>query len=346
MTNIIIRSDEVNAAATALALSLAGHKVALRGKTLTPGDHSFQYLGHTRTTSLATIGNFVPTDHTVGVVFAEGESVTDGMEYVFRSHTPDLVAIVGGGLTAVAEAISTASAHNFNTAGILHIGSFIVNGTGTEVRAEKSNVLAGFMGFDTSPGLIDLATSIFPQISLGDGPTVALSSVNAFVHLPPMLLNAMNVERGVSLKLYVEGFGDSVCSLLEALDEDRIRLGKALGYDLTPVPALMERSRGPNGMPGKTLREKIHTFPAYQHIRLPSSLNHRYLEHELRSTFAPMNEVAHALGLQVPSISSVVRLGEILLRTDLGTAAKLAARTFIEHLGASSQPDHSQGKVH
>ncbi|MGN7150658.1 NAD/NADP octopine/nopaline dehydrogenase family protein [Pseudarthrobacter oxydans] len=333
MTNVVIRSQENNAAATSLALALAGHEVALLGAGLAPGEHSFQYLGQQKTVRLSTIQALNPTTPTAGVVFAEGESVRDGIEHIIRNYgTPDFFAIIGGGISGIAEALNTAKAYNISAAHILHVGSFIVNGTGSDVKAEKRNVLAGFLDDETPSTLIDLAEATFPQIAIGDGPTVALSSVNAFVHLPPMLLNAMNVERGENLRLYVEGFGDSVCRLLEALDEDRLRLGNALGCRLTPIPVLLEESRGPEGLPGKTLREKINSFPAYQHIKLPSSLHHRYLSHELRSTFSPMNEIAKAIGIQLPSIHSVVRLGEILLATDLSNEAKPVARQFLKYL--------------
>lgn len=330
MTNIIIRSDETNAAATALVLAAADNAVVLLGETLKPGQHTFRYLGGERTARLIALDELDQTARTVGIVFAEGESVPAGINDVVYSTSPDLFVIIGGGITAVAEAIDAAHANNLDPSRILHVGGFFVNGTAADVKAEKRNVMAGFLGQGTPDTIVKLAQESLPQISIGEGPAVALSSVNAFVHLPPMILNAMNVERGENLRFYVEGFGDSVCRLLEALDQDRLRLGDALGYSLVPIPELMDRSRGPEGMPGSTLREKINSYPPYRTIKLPSSLHHRYLAHELRSTFAPMYQMARAVDLEVPTIESVLRIGEILLDDQIVPGASEAARKFLD----------------
>ncbi|GLU68795.1 hypothetical protein Pure04_29340 [Paenarthrobacter ureafaciens] len=340
MTNIVIRSDEINAAATALSMAAAAHTVVLEGQVLGPGQHTFEFLGERTTVQLASFEELRPDDPTVAVVFAEGESASAGIEQILATVTPDLFVLIGGGVTAVVEALNTVDRHGIDPAAVLHVGSFIVNGTHLGVKAEKRNVLAGFLGDNPSDELVKLAQDTFPHITIGEGAVVALSSVNAFMHLPPMLLNAMNVERGDELLFYVEGFGDSVCSLLEALDKDRIALGLALGLQLTPVPELLDMSRGPQGLPGTTLREKINSFPAYQNIKLPSSFQHRYCAHELRSTFAPLSQIAEVVGVQVPTIQAVVRLGEILLQTDLSAPARSDARTFVAHLRSQRERSH------
>ncbi|WP_181151920.1 MULTISPECIES: NAD/NADP octopine/nopaline dehydrogenase family protein [unclassified Arthrobacter] len=329
MTNIVIRSDEANAAATALLLATRNHKVSLSGTALDPGHHTFRCLGEQRTATLHSLAELNPTGPKVAMVFAEGESAAAGIRNVLLDAAPELLVMIGGGITAVVEATQTAAKLGFDAAKLLHIGGFLVGGNAEAVTAEKSSVVAGFLAAGTPPHVVYLALSTFPQLSLVPGPSVALSSVGALVHVPPMILNAMSVERGDDVRFYREGFGDSVGRLLTALDEDRIRLGGALGLKLATALELMDRTQGPLGMTGTTSREKVNAFPSYEPIRLPATFRHRFLAHELQSTFAPMLELAKLLNIDVPTIQSVVRIGEILIDDSLEAAARIAAEGFL-----------------
>ncbi|GAA3325875.1 NAD/NADP octopine/nopaline dehydrogenase family protein [Paeniglutamicibacter sulfureus] len=329
MANILIRSDEANAAATALLWAARGHNVCLLAPTLSPGTNNFSYFGHQRTVTLRRLEELEASGPNVGVVFAEGEDVQAGISSILESKTPDLLVIIGGGISAAVHATEAAKGLHFDSSRILHVGGFLVGGNASAVKSEKQSVIAGFLAKGTPSHVLGLAQTTLPQVLIGNGFSVALSSVNALVHLPPMIFNAMSVERGADVRFYVEGFGDSVCRLIDDLDAERLRLGTALGFMLLPLGELMDRSSGPEGMPGKTMREKINAFPSYQSIKLPSSFGHRFLAHELRSTFAPMAELARMAGVGVPTINSVVRIGEILLSADLSSSAKIVATKFL-----------------
>lgn len=151
-----------------------------------------------------------------------------------------------------------------------------------------------------------------------------------------MILNAMSVERSDDVRFYVEGFGDSVCRLLLELDADRLRLGAALGGALVPIDELNDRYSGDVESNGATLREKVNAPLSTQSIKLPSSFHHRFLAHELRSFFAPMSELGHILEVDMPRIHSVVRLGEVLLASELSADARVAARKFLGLINAKA----------
>jgi opine dehydrogenase len=336
MANIVIRSDEANAAATALALAARNHTVSLLAPSPAAGSHEFSYFGEPRTVVLHDVDELDVKAPQVGVVYAEGESVQTGILSVVDSSTPDLLVIIGGGITAAVEAGEVARSLSFDPSRILLVGAFIFGGNASAVRSEKQGVLAGFLAPGTPVTVQELAETTFPQISIGDAFGAALSSVNALFHLPPMILNAMSVERGDDVRFYVEGFGDSVCRLLLELDADRLRLGTALGRALVPIDELNDMYSGGVENSGATLREKVNAPLSTQSIRLPSSFHHRFLAHELRSFFAPMSELAQALGVDAPTIDSVVRLGEILLGVDLRTAARTTSRKFLDLIDAKS----------
>jgi opine dehydrogenase len=335
MVNVIIRSNEANAAATALTLAARDHYVCLLSDKVSPGPYQFSYFGEPRNEVLRAVDELKAGAPVIGVVFAEGEDVQAGMQDVLRVASPQLMVIVGGGITGAVEAIEAARQFGLDTSSVLHIGAFLVGGNLSSVRAEKHDVLAGFLGPETPDQLVELALATFPRLSLGNPAAVALSSINALFHVPPMLLNAMSVERAESIRFYVEGFGDSVCRLLLALDADRLRLGAALGLRLVPVQELKARYSGPDAPKGLNLREQVNTLSS-QTAALPSSFHHRFLRHELRSSFAPMAKLAAAVRVDVPTISSVVRLSEILLEEDILDHAARPAQEFLNLMNPHS----------
>lgn len=265
------------------------------------------------------------------------------MGALLKETSLDLLVVIGGGISAAVDAWQAAQNLNFDPSNILLVGAFLVGGNAGAIRAEKQGVLAGFLTRKTPAAALDLAQTTFPQISVGDKCSVALSSVNAMFHVPPMILNAMSVERGEDINIYVEGFGDSVGRLLLALDADRIRIGSALGLSLVPIDELNERYCGLHHREGQSLRERINTYQPTRAIKLPSSLDHRFLKHELQSTFAPLSEIARTLGVDVPTIRSVVGIGEVLLSSDLSEEATIKSRDFLRQVqsrGLSSGLEH------
>jgi opine dehydrogenase len=152
-----------------------------------------------------------------------------------------------------------------------------------------------------------------------------------------MIFNAMSVERGDDVRMYVEGFGDCVSKLLLQLDIDRLALGEALGRDLIPIETISDRYRGIADNDGRSLKEKINSRVSTQSAKLPSTFRHRFLAHELRSTFAPMYQVARLLRVNVPTIQAVVTLGQLLIGEDLYDESALAATRFLGLINAKSE---------
>lgn len=332
MANILIKSNEANAAATALTFAARNHRVCLLGDKLAPGVHDFSFFGADRSATLHTIDALAAPGPRVAIVFGEGEDVPSGIAQVLDSK-PDLLVVIGGNVTAAVEAVEVAQNLNFDVSRILTIGAFLVGGNGSAVRSEKRGVLAGFLSLDTPEDIKKLAATVFPQITLGDAFEVALSSVNALFHLPPMILNAMSVERGDDVRFYVEAFGESVCNFLLELDADRCRLGAAMGRTLLPIEDLNDRYSGDSGEQLASLREKVNTPLSTQSIKLPSSFHHRFLAHEVRSFFAPLSELARRLQVDVPTIDSAVRLSEILVGSSFSAQAKDVAGKFLDLIG-------------
>ena len=61
---------------------------------------------------------------------------------------------------------------------------------------------------------------------------VALANTNMIIHCPTMIMNAGRIETGERFRFYNDGMSASVCSVMEKMDEERLAVGKAWGYNL------------------------------------------------------------------------------------------------------------------
>lgn len=328
MTAILIRSAEKNAVATALLFAGRGHRVALLGNQRGSGTYDVDYYGVPRRLEIHQVTSITESGELLAMVFAEGEDLEAGIAEVLDTSTPTILAIVGGGPEGAVRATTAALQHGFDTTALLLVGGFITGGDEKSLQGEKRGVLAGFVGAGTSESITELAVAVLEQVAFTSAASAALSSLNALLHVPPMILNAGGVERAENLEFYTDGFGPAAMAMLEALDSERRALGTAMGHELPGFEELMDRYNASAGMAGETMLKKINSFTPYRGVRLPSGFGHRFLAHELSSSLAPMAELAMLHAVPVPTIRAVVRIGEVLLGRDLSAPARDTAKKF------------------
>jgi opine dehydrogenase len=332
MPHVIIRSDESNARLTALAFAGRGHTVSL---SQTAGVASFDgtvtVFGESRAVTLVDPTSITSSESFIAVAFAEGEDVAAAVSGLLAQGTPELLIIVGGGISGATAAAGAARAAGLSLGKVAMTGGFAFGGgLGDEpsISSEKNGLLCAFLG-EADETALALFHEMLPAANVVPLRVAGLSSNNALIHVPAMILNAMSIERGEPLHFYVEAYGHSVCRLVEALDTERLALGTSLGVDLPTFESILDRYYGREGMAGKNLHEKITTFPEYSGGLLPDSFEHRYLVHEIESTFSPMLSMLIAADLPHDSVAAVVRLAEILVGRSLRDNATSVAGEFL-----------------
>jgi hypothetical protein len=334
MTNIIVSSDHELATTTALLFGARGHKVAHLGSgSSSLGDQELLVFGEPHKVSLKSIDELETKAQTVGFVFDGGEDIRSGIDRLLAKARPDLLAVIDAGVSGALHATEASHRHDFELSRVLLIGGFPIGGSRRAVTIEASGLYAGFLASNTPASTLTLAKETLPQICITDSVTAVLSRLNPLLVVPSMILNAMRIERGDNVRLDDEGFGRCVQRLVHSLDEERLRLGEAMGLDLLTFEQLLDRHDGAAGIPGGSAMEKVSNFPLYLSAKVPSSLRDRQFEHELRSTIAPMAEMAMMLGVPVPTVDAVLRLGEVLVQTDVSSAAYRTAKEFLSRTG-------------
>lgn len=158
---------------------------------------------------------------------------------------------------------------------------------------------------------------IFPTIEAA--PNILwtwLSNPNAIGHPPVTILNAGRIEAtDGDFLFYVEGITPSVKRVVDALDNERMALGKALGLELISHDATAKMWYGHQGYQGSTYPDKARN-PVYASIKADKSLDGRYLTEDVPFGLVPLEDLGKLTGVDMPVCSSLINLSNSLLDRD------------------------------
>ena len=185
--------------------------------------------------------------------------------------------------------------------------------------------------------VMEKLTPAFPQMKPGINVLeTSLANPNAIMHPAPTLLNASLIESGREWLDYWDGITPSIGAFVEALDLERVAIGRAFGLDLPPIRTWYKLAYGACG---DSLCEAVKANAAYAGVRGQSHLQTRYLLEDVPMGLLPMVSMGNALGIEVVRMENIIKLAEFLLGEDLCAAGRtmetlgLAGKTVEEILG-------------
>jgi opine dehydrogenase len=177
---------------------------------------------------------------------------------------------------------------------------------------------------------------LFPGAqAYGDVLETGLSAMNPVIHPPGVLMNAGRIERSRGeFYFYDEGVTPSVVRAIEALDAERRAIGKALGYELTPVA---EAFHGAGFGPKGDLWSVINGSAMLTALRAPGSVNTRWLTEDIPFGLVAWSELAAAAGLETPMIDALITLSSAVLATDFRAQGRGTVALGLEDLDAEGR---------
>ena len=131
---------------------------------------------------------------------------------------------------------------------------------------------------------------------------VALTNTNMIIHCPTMIMNAGRIETGARFRFYNDGMSESVCHVMEKMDNERIEVAKTFGYDLlTEFESAIFSSH-----------------PVYSKMGAdsPTSIGHRYLTEDVPYLLSPLSELGKTAGIPMPTVNAIIDLAGIVNMTD------------------------------
>ena len=146
---------------------------------------------------------------------------------------------------------------------------------------------------------------------------VNLENGNPEVHPGPALLNAGRIDySNGEFWLYKEGITEHTINVLQAVEKERVALGRALGFEVEGA----RESRINRGYlkedKSKTLQELFNTSEVFGQIKGPTSVTNRYITEDISTGLVLWSSLGKILKVPTPNIDAIIVLGGTLLQTD------------------------------
>lgn len=165
-------------------------------------------------------------------------------------------------------------------------------------------------------GEIDLGENIFKT---------SLQNANPVIHPAVSLLNVGNIEREEDFFFYEDGVTPSVGKLIKAVDQERIKIGEALGVEVlkdTKVGVMQGYMQDENYEYGYAQAE------GFKGILAQTNIEYRYFTEDVAYGLIFMTDLAKQLGVKTPIMESIVNIVSVLLERDLFTEEKRTLATL------------------
>ncbi len=172
-----------------------------------------------------------------------------------------------------------------------------------------------------TPELLATLQQVWPQAEAARNVLqTTLQNGNPVLHPAIMLLNASRIENtGGDFFFYTDGVTPASARLIEAIDTERVALGRALGVEIIPDPELGLRQ---GYLSEATYLKGYNDGIGFAASRAPASLDFRYLTEDVPYGLVFMSELARQCGVPTPAVDTVISLASIVLDTDFRAQGK------------------------
>lgn len=152
---------------------------------------------------------------------------------------------------------------------------------------------------------IEIAVNVFQT---------TLQNANPIIHPSIMLLNAALVERtNGKFLFYEEGVTPAVGRIIEALDNERIEIGKTLGLTIVPDPVLAYKQ---GYMYNETYDIGFSKAPGFKGIVSPAQLDNRYVSEDCGYGLVFMHDLGSYMGAKTPVMDAMITMWSVIMRKD------------------------------
>ena len=160
-----------------------------------------------------------------------------------------------------------------------------------------------------------------------------LSNVNPVIHPLGVLMNAGRIEysRG-EFYYYEEGITPATARAMEALDRERMAIGKKLGINLPDqATALHAVGYGPLGDLWQVLKASKGLTP----IKGPTTLSNRYVTEDIPIGLVCWSQLGEQLGIRTPLMRATIEIGIAISGVDYWQTGRTLERCGIKGMSAN-----------
>lgn len=158
-----------------------------------------------------------------------------------------------------------------------------------------------------------------------------LNNVAIVFHPSGSVLNTGMIEltKG-NFKYYWDGMTESVARVTEYVDEERMKVVKALGYNPISSKQWLINFYSHYGAKGNTLREVMQNCSNYKDGATPSNMKFTYVSQDVPYGIMPVISLASSLGIEVPISKTIANLACYINNTDYWSEARTIEKLHID----------------
>jgi len=175
--------------------------------------------------------------------------------------------------------------------------------------------------------VLEQVRDVYPAMSMAKNILqTSLQNGNPVIHPAITLMNVGLIERTMGdFDFYHEGVTPAVGRLVEAVDNERIAIGKKLGVNVIPDPELGVIQ---GYMTEATYDNGFITAPGFAGVKAQSSLDHRYFNEDVGYGLVFIKKLGEQVGVATPVMSAMITLVSLLMKRDYLGEARRTMETF------------------
>ena len=186
------------------------------------------------------------------------------------------------------------------------------------VFGRRRIVSVGVFPADRTDVVAPILADLYPGIDVMPNVLAAgLSNPNPTLHCLGVLLSASRIEYSQGeFYYYREGMTPHVCQAIEAIDAERLAIGRAFGIELLSlIDTYAVMGYGPEG---DTFYEVISGVDLLRVIKGPGQIDSRYLTEDVPVGLTIYSQLGRQVGVEPVLMESVIHMTTALLGTDFG----------------------------
>lgn len=193
-----------------------------------------------------------------------------------------------------------------------------------------------FFLFSTFPGknvkeVIGIFKRLYPSaIQAINVLEACLNNPNPIVHPVGMLLNIGRIEHSEHFYFYKEGVTPSVAKIIQAIDEERLALCKALGFRQISTKERLIRG----GYAEEGTIQEMYNKSVLGCIKSPSSMQSRYITEDVPYGLVPWASLGNMLNVPTPTIESIIKLASVINNVNYYKEGRTVEKLGISGLSA------------
>ena len=175
--------------------------------------------------------------------------------------------------------------------------------------------------------VLEKVRKVYPAMSAAKNVLqTSLQNGNPVIHPTITLMNAALIERTKGdFDFYHEGVTPTVGRLIEAVDKERVAIGKKLGVQVIPDPELGVVQ---GYMTEATYDNGFNTAPGFEGVKAQPSLDYRYFNEDVGYGLVFLQKLGEQVGVATPIISAVITLVSLLMDRDYVGEARRTMETL------------------